>query len=343
MGRRTISRLNQIGVAPIAIVDNYRHGEVVGGREIWSLEHAIRLGQHLPYFVTIWQGGDPRFRLSDAESQLRDAGVHSVLSILDLYWTFPDVLCPYLICDVPEKTILDRHDIERAFGLFTEDVSRELFLNHVRFRLDGNFEWLRRSDGVEYFDFQSTVTGGLRMIDCGAYTGDTIHSALERGLAIESVMAIEPDPNNFAVIASQVAEGTLPRTVRPIHRAIGAHPGLVAFSANSDMTSHVSEDLSSQYRVEVTTIDELCRDMSFQPNFIKVDVEGSEIPLLQGARKTLDRSRPQLAIALEHNYHDLWSIPLMVKSISKDYTLFLRHYSEQGFDVVLYAIPNENL
>jgi hypothetical protein len=79
------------------------------------------------------------------------------------------------------------------------------------------------------------------------------------------------------------------------------------------------------------------------PTFVKLDVEGAEGAVLEGARDTLRRSRPVLAIALEHNSHDLWRLPLKVASLVDNYAFHFRHHSEQGFDLVCYAIPGERV
>lgn len=55
---------------------------------------------------------------------------------------------------------------------------------------------------------------------------------------------------------------------------------------------YTHRDKISKYKVECVTIDTLVKEKSLNPGFIKVDVEGSEYLVFQGAHKTLSENRP---------------------------------------------------
>lgn len=71
--------------------------------------------------------------------------------------------------------------------------------------------------------------------------------------------------------------------------------------------------------------------------------EGAELPVLQGARRTLVAHRPQLAISIYHSKQDMVRIPLWLESVLKGYRHFLGHYSSTYWDTVWYAVPEERL
>jgi hypothetical protein len=80
-----------------------------------------------------------------------------------------------------------------------------------------------------------------------------------------------------------------------------------------------------------------------RPTMIKLDIEGAEIDALEGARQTIGRHAPILAICVYHRQNHLWKIPLMLRRWRDDYALFLRPHNEEGWDLVCYAVPRRRL
>ena len=72
--------------------------------------------------------------------------------------------------------------------------------------------------------------------------------------------------------------------------------------------------------------------------FIKMDVEGAELKSLMGACNTIRRDRPKLAISIYHKDKDMVRIPLYIRSLIPDYRLYVRHYSNNANETVLYAV-----
>ena len=72
-------------------------------------------------------------------------------------------------------------------------------------------------------------------------------------------------------------------------------------------------------------------------DLIKLDVEGSELAALRGAKASLERWRPKLTISLYHRPEDFFSIPLWLDSLGCGYRFFLDHYSIHSEETVLYA------
>lgn len=72
-------------------------------------------------------------------------------------------------------------------------------------------------------------------------------------------------------------------------------------------------------------------------DFIKMDIEGSELAALRGAEKTLRRFRPRLAISLYHKPEDFYAIPAYLDQLGLGYKLHLGHYTIHAGETVLYA------
>jgi FkbM family methyltransferase len=75
-------------------------------------------------------------------------------------------------------------------------------------------------------------------------------------------------------------------------------------------------------------------------DFIKMDIEGSELAALRGARRTLAMFRPKLAISLYHRAEDSFAIPEFLTELDLGYRLHFEHYSLNHWETVLYAIAS---
>ncbi|MEI8342344.1 MAG: FkbM family methyltransferase [Verrucomicrobiota bacterium] len=76
-------------------------------------------------------------------------------------------------------------------------------------------------------------------------------------------------------------------------------------------------------------------------SLIKLDVEGSEVEVIDGMDETIARFRPQLAISIYHNHSQYIYIPYVLMSKLKNYNFYLKHYSFERWEVILYCIPRE--
>jgi FkbM family methyltransferase len=125
-----------------------------------------------------------------------------------------------------------------------------------------------------------------RVIDCGAWIGQW--SLMHRHA--EHVEAFEPNPDILPLLEHNIQ--SCPQI--HLHRtALSNQPGRTALRYESHTgTCHMWPEGHAQ-DIEVRTLD------SYQfsdVDVIKIDVEGMEVPLLQGAEQTIRRNRPWILI-----------------------------------------------
>lgn len=70
-----------------------------------------------------------------------------------------------------------------------------------------------------------------------------------------------------------------------------------------------------------------------------MDIEGAELAALQGAKHIITEQHPKLAISIYHKMEDIWTIPRLLMEYYAGYKFYMRHYSFDGYDTVLYAVP----
>ena len=90
--------------------------------------------------------------------------------------------------------------------------------------------------------------------------------------------------------------------------------------------------------VPTETIDHLVQTGRIERvDFIKMDIEGSELAALRGAEASLRRFKPRLAISLYHKITDLFEIPRYLDGLGLGYRFYLDHYTIHLGESVLYA------
>ena len=76
-------------------------------------------------------------------------------------------------------------------------------------------------------------------------------------------------------------------------------------------------------------------------DYLCLDVEGAEQRVLDGARRTIEAHRPQLAVCIYHKKEDIFRLPLAMDEMLDDYVYHVGHYYNFLNETVLYALPAE--
>lgn len=155
---------------------------------------------------------------------------------------------------------------------------------------------------------------GDTVVDIGAYVGMfTVKAALEVGEK-GKVIAIEPSSQNLSYLSENTV--LLPN-VKVISMAAGSSKrfGSLTITEASPCHTILYKENSYTERVEVDTLDNILQTRNIDKvDFIKIDAEGSELDILQGATKTLLNNKLKLAIAAYHNLpNGVYELPHLKK------------------------------
>lgn len=99
---------------------------------------------------------------------------------------------------------------------------------------------------------------------------------------------------------------------------------------------HENLDNWIEHTIDVIRMDDAIPDD--RVTFIKMDIEGSEVPAIQGAEQIIRTYKPKMAVCVYHKQDDLWTIPSLLLEFRPDYHFYLRTYSLSWGETVLYAI-----
>ncbi len=156
--------------------------------------------------------------------------------------------------------------------------------------------WLGTYESAKQKAFRSLVQKGSVVFDIGANVGIYTLLASRQAGPGGRVFAIEPLERNVSYLRRHV-ELNRANNVEIIQVAISNHEGVGAFEANGNPhLGHLSTQ--GQVSVGVVTLDRLASERKdWPPGILKIDVEGGEADLLEGAVETLRRHRPIIFMA----------------------------------------------
>lgn len=307
LGRSAFAALKAAGIQSLAMADNNRvlWDTTVDGTPLLSpVETAERFGKDALFIVTIlneqhWYKG--------TYEQLGSLGCERIVSAAPVCWRFSERLLPFLLYDLPRKLYEQADRVLLAAQVWEDDASRYEYLAHIRLRALGEPFGLPRPTTESYFlEGIFDASPGERLLDCGAFDGDTIRTLLARQPHFEFVEAIEADSKSFHKLETYVAalDHSIQSRIRLDKCAIGATRGTVRFEDSGTSGFKISGD---GIEVEMVPIDELCA--ATRVTMIKMGIEGAEFDGLIGGKSVIQRDRPVLAICVYHSQEDIWRLP----------------------------------
>jgi FkbM family methyltransferase len=153
------------------------------------------------------------------------------------------------------------------------------------------------------------------------------------------VYCFEFVPNNLRILRDNLVRcATLAPRVTVIEKALANESKQSLSFADRGPASTLTPQMPGGNCVETLTIDDLvARENLARVDFIKMDIEGAEMAAVQGARHTIQRFQPKLAISVYHRAHDLFDLPWLIQQIHGRYEFFLDHHTIHLEETVLYA------
>jgi len=170
-----------------------------------------------------------------------------------------------------------------------------------------------KGDGLSCAILKRLARPGGVVLDVGANIG--VYSMLfaRWGGSAGRVFAFEPAPSTLELLRAHLRLNQLEAQVEVVAQAVSDKVGEAVFYTHSfsgenslNPVFSARGDIASSVRVPVTTLDQFCQARNLAPTLIKIDVEGFELQVLQGARETILRHRPALVVEMHtHIWPDI--------------------------------------
>ena len=173
-----------------------------------------------------------------------------------------------------------------------------------------------------YQGHEDTVLPGYTVVDAGAHVGVYTRYALKRGAA--KVISIEPDPTNILCFernfADEIASGKVILIKAGVWNEVSDLELRIHDHISARSTLFTMEGIAHSITVPVKPLDDIVDELQLdRVDFIKMDIEGAERQALEGARRTIERFRPRMAICTYHMHDDPVAVPQVPLKIHSDY------------------------
>ena len=341
MGQLARAYLAALGQHPVAVIDrapeSLRQNPAWDGITVYHPED-VPSDVRSNALVAVCVATAPYVPL---EQQLTSLGFEDVVPFYDVAEAYRDrhPLSNGWFSDPLDKE--DTTNIAAVLERWDDDLSRAHHLQFLAWRVLRE-EWSFEAAPIDLQNrfFIPEILDALRsdetFVDAGAHTGEVITRFLHLMQGkYRNLIAIEPDPQLRAQLTERLSELNVDQHSEVLRWALSETPGRRTFHAGLGYASQLSE--TGQGPIDCQTLDGL----ALQPSFIKLHLEGHELPALKGAEITLKSHRPILAATVYHNADGLWKTARWLGRALDRYRLLFRAHSWCGTGAVLYAIPEE--
>jgi FkbM family methyltransferase len=177
---------------------------------------------------------------------------------------------------------------------------------------------------------ETVVQSGMTVVDGGAHIGYFSLLAARRVGPDGRVYAFEPAPENFDLLARNIALNHY-RNVVPVRKAVSDHEGVEIFFLHPDSVAHslIAETFGrprATIQVETTTLDSFFAAQRWPAvHLVKLDIEGAEPAALDGMTDLLARNRG-VRLILEF-------IPYVLRRADRDPRALLATLRNLGFRI----------
>jgi FkbM family methyltransferase len=195
---------------------------------------------------------------------------------------------------------------------------------------------LNEIDGIMFHSLYDRKYGFKRgdvVVDAGARVG-TFAAKISAAVGDEGrIIAVEPEPQNYACLLKNIAANRL-HNVIPIRKMLWSRMEQLDlclsryFAAHSAYCDEFYNPTGDTIRVEADTLDNILEALGVHAvDFIKMDIEGSEIEALKGMEAIL-ASSVQMAIAAYHPVAGAMTYTVIIPHLER--LGFKAHYTEEG-------------
>ncbi|MGH1448998.1 MAG: FkbM family methyltransferase [Pseudomonadaceae bacterium] len=335
VGMRLARHSQAMGVEVKGFLDNDRakHGRVLEGLPIAHPSSVVL--ENSVVLVASGRHGNAISRQLNKIAGIRVVNMHEFLYALD--GQGPGLGCEKF-SSFAEAPLLEPWHFISAFLRLDDEASRKVYnaLIGMRTSLSISFaEPIKSPWSEEYFDRAfMRPEQALRFVDAGAASGDSLLRLEANFGPVEQAWLFEPELPAYYEALKSFSDRP---NVWLFNMGLDEQPSrakyqpAMSFDLASELNSEVPANITSY--IQGVPLDALVQG---KVGLFKLDIEGMEAAALRGARATINRDKPVLAVCAYHRSDDFWRLMDEVSAIRPDYRIGMRLYSDILEDITLY-------
>jgi len=257
----------------------------------------------------------------------------SQIDYFALQLTFPrDLIQPDFLNNT-DSISEDEDQYKKLFDKLNDEESKRTLENIVNFRLNREIDFLKNFKfrlNEQYFESFIKLGTHPTFVDGGGFDGGTSRQFAIKYPGYESIYYFEPNDLSFKNSQENLSKI---EKVKFFKKGLWNKSEVLYFDNTLGSASKISKTGSDF--IETISLDELAIS---RLSFMKLDIEGAECKALEGARKTIIKNRPALAVCIYHNQKDFLKVPVLALSFNPAYKIYLRHYTQGVFETVMYFV-----
>ena len=188
------------------------------------------------------------------------------------------------------------------------------------------------STGWQYFDFFSPRDKEV-FVDCGCFNGQTSLDFINWTKGnFKKIYAFEADPYSINR-CKEIIKDVNKEKILFVEKAVWHRKEMLKFDSRYDGGAKINSN--GDALIEADTIDNILNGE--RVTFIKMDIEGAENNALLGAKNTILKWKPRMAISVYHKPIDILEIPTTILKMDSNYNFALRQYQSNTSETILYA------
>lgn len=335
-GKEILAILKKYNVAPESFLDiNAINKRSINGIEVNepnSLKYSLEYRKNVTVLLTIVLNKKKKKEIMEFLNNLGYENIIDAQEIRAMY-----VKCDDFEGENPSYEYLKKNEnnIMSVLDLLNDDESKETYCKNIIAHILRDYsEYAECDSEIQYFVKDIPFGKGFsKFVDCGAYIGDTGEELIKSIEKVNTYIAFEPIKDNYTILSENMNRfENKVENILLFPCATSDDNKILNFTnmAGSSTTSKAGDTL-----VQGIKLDDAIK--SFDITFLKMDIEGAEIDALNGAKRVIEKCKPDLAICVYHYINHFWKIPMLINSWNLGYKFYMRAHSSACMETVLYA------